>query len=169
MFKDAKTFNQNLNPWLKWINKRDVDERKQWCLRAKCNANTAFFPTMTPSVFPSGTVSPTANKCIGLDEESCVRESDICKYNKQKKILGECQYKKKIYNHDCTQYISNESCLSGFYPGMCMWKDNGCLHVCKGLSKESCKSKEYFFHKICTMPKINNPCLGCHKKIEMLK
>ena len=146
ILKDAKAFNQNLNPWLKWLTKSNVDST-EWCLRATCDANTALFPTTTPSVFPSITVAPTANKCIGLDEESCVRESDICKYNKQKKILGECQYKKKIYNHDCTQYISNELCLSGFYPGMCMWKEKFVFMCVKVFLRKVVNQKNIFIKR----------------------
>ena len=77
MFAEAKAFNQNLDSWLKWVHK-DSSASTNWCDGAICDANTALFPTTTPSVFPSITVSPTANECIGLDEESCVREADIC-------------------------------------------------------------------------------------------
>ena len=142
MLGSAKAFNQNLDSWLKWLDK-DGNDSSNWCNGATC-----------------------VDKCIGLDKESCLNEEDICKYSKKKKIVGDCQYRKKIYKHDCTQYISNELCLSGFYPGMCKWKDNVCLHVCDGFSKETCKSKKVFLNKICTMPEIKNPCLGCHLKSE---
>jgi len=167
MFRSAKAFNQNLDSWLKWVDK-DGNDSTDWCEGATCDANTALFPTTTPSIFPSIAVSqsPTFNKCIGLDKESCLNAEDICKYSNTKKILGDCRYKKKIYEHDCTQYTSSELCLSGFYPGMCAWNDNFCSHVCDGLSQKSCKSKRVFFQKICTMPKVKNPCFGCHSNSE---
>jgi len=163
MLKGASAFNQYLDPWLKWVDKFNTSV--DWCYGAICDANTALFPTTTPSSVPSISQSPTENKCTGLDEESCLNEQDICKYSSKKKILGECQHKKDIYRHDCAQYSSNESCLSGFYPGMCKWNGEVCSHVCDGLSKKTCKKKTYVIDlKICTMPKVKNPCLGCHLK-----
>ena len=164
MLEDASAFNQNLDPWLKWVDKSG-NTSGGWCYGAICDANTALFPTTEPSAFPSISIPPAENKCIGLDKENCVSKADICKYSSKKKILGECQHKKDIYRHDCAQYTSSESCLSGFYPGMCMWNGKVCSHVCDGLSKKTCKKETYFFDvKICTMPKIKNPCLGCHLK-----
>jgi len=163
MLYSASAFKQNLDLWLEWVYGL---RSYKWCDGAICDANTALFPTTTPSSsVPSISQSPTENKCTGLDEESCLNEEDICKYSNKKKILGNCQYKKKNYEHVCEQYTSSVSCLSGFYPGMCKWIGNVCSHVCDGLSKKACRKTIVFFDvKICTMPKINNPCLGCHLK-----
>ena len=168
MFAEAKAFNQNLDSWLKWVHK-DSSASTNWCDGAICDANTALFPTTTPSALPSSNVShsPTMNRCTGLNKDSCLNKDDVCKYSNQKKILGDCQYMKKAYKHDCAQYISNESCLSGFY-GVCKWHGNVCSHVCDDLSKETCKKEKHavFNIKLCTMPKVKNPCLGCHPSSE---
>ena len=73
-----------------------INDPEGWFDGTICDVNTALFPTTTPSSFTSISQHPTKITCIGLDEEMCLNNKDICKHSNKKKILGGCQYKEEM-------------------------------------------------------------------------
>jgi len=105
-------------------------------------------------------------KCNELSKTECKRQKEVCRYNKKKKIWTDCKAKKKKYEHDCAKYDSPTQCRA--VDGLCRWNNDVCSHACDDLAVKVCKNKKSSADnkKMCKMPRIKNPCFGCHPKTE---
>lgn len=112
--------------------------------------------------------------CGGLGKKECKKVKDngqkVCIFSNKNKINEGCVPKKTKYEHDCTQYTSNGSCTSGTHEGLCKWSGSSCSHMCDDLDVKVCKKTKFMGQrKMCTSPKVKNPCLGCHPKTTCKK
>ena len=162
MLYNAKAFNQNLDPWLKWIDSTSSYFSKYWCKNAICDANTDSYPSSSPSTTSNG---PTEDECANLNKKKCTKKKEMCKYSNKKTVSGDCEAKNKKYAHDCVQHNTRELCFSEDNAGLCRWEDGVCSHQCSGLTPGKCKKKKLLWQslKICTIPKLLNPCFGCQR------
>jgi len=114
-----------------------------------------------------GTAEPTfapTPSCEGKTKNQC-KKVDSCVFSKQKKIFGDCVFKKK-YKQDCDIISDEEECTS---EGNCMWDGDGdgdgeCLHRCDVPDENTCKTTKDGKKKMCKAKKVKNPCKGCHPK-----
>lgn len=107
------------------------------------------------------------DQCNGLNHHDCKIEGKVCNYSGKKKMKGVCEAK-KTYKRECIKQTSSSLCNSVDNTGLCKWEDGVCSHKCDSLTKINCKKVKYLFTKqnMCTMPKITNPCYGCHPKTK---
>ena len=91
----------------------------------------------------------------------------MCSYG-ENKISGSCEAKKSKNESDCAQYQISDMCLNGDHAELCDYAADVCSHVCYGLKKKNYKKLKYITdaNKMCTSPRIANPCKGYHLSTE---
>jgi len=126
-------------------------------------------PSALPSALPSAAPTPGEDVCEGKAKNECKKVKDSCVYGKSK-IFGTCEPKKGKWKHDCSQYQTATDCSGDKSEGLCKMADDGvCTHICgEDLAKKACKKERNTLNgkKNCKMPKLKNPCKGCHSVSE---
>ena len=87
----------------------------------------------------------------------------MCSYGGNK-LSGACEAKKSKNENDCVQYQTSDMCLNGDHAGLYDCAADACNHICYGLKKKTYKKLKHIIdaNKMCTSPRIANPCKGCH-------
>merc|ERR1712113_1245216 len=130
-------------------------------------ANPTKVPSLQPTSSPTQRPTP-GEKCKGLGKHDCKKLKNVCTYSGKKKVWGDCEAKKAADELDCNQFTSETTCDSVDNKGLCSWMNGVCSHLCDNHSRQSCRrvklKKGNKNKKICTTPRVKNPCFGCHSK-----